>query len=202
MMKLEINSIGYYENHAEAFVERTSKADLTALYQPFLRRLPEGAHILDVGCGSGRDAAAFLKLGYKVTATDPSKAMVEASSRLTGQPTLKLAFWDLKFEREFDGIWACASLLHVPKVEMNLVLHRLTRALKPGGCIYLSFKHGQGERVEHGRLFNDYTEDSFRPVLALQTSLTIERIWVSHDQRPGRVEKWLNIVARRTTAAI
>lgn len=201
-MKLEINSVGYYERNAEAFLERTTRADVSSLYEPFLRRLPEGGHILDVGCGSGRDAAAFLKLGFRVTATDPSKAMVEASSRLTGQPTLKLAFWDLKFEREFDGIWACASLLHVPKVEMNLVLHRLIRALKPGGWIYLSFKHGDSERVEHGRLFNDYTEDLFRPILALQTSLTIERIWVTDDQRPARPQKWLNILARRNTAAI
>src|SRR5437879_4481189 len=107
----------YYSIHATDFVETTSTLDLAHLYKPFLAELAPGARILDAGCGSGRDAKAFLTRGYRVTAFDASPQMAANTSSLTGQECKILSFQQMKFRDEFDGIWACASLLHVPKSE-------------------------------------------------------------------------------------
>src|ERR1039458_7522672 len=99
---------------------RTIEVNMEALYAPFLDRMQNGAHILDAGCGSGRDTLNFLRRGYVVTAFDASKPLVELASRLTGQEMLNLRFDEIEFDRTFDGIWACASLLHVARHDIEI----------------------------------------------------------------------------------
>lgn len=127
--ELTQSTIAYYDEHAEDYCESTVALDMEALYRPFLELLPEGARILDAGCGSGRDSLYFQGLGYNVTTFDASEEMVRLSSRLLGRRTLKMRFQELAFEEEFDGVWACASLLHVNRGEMKEVLQRLARSL-------------------------------------------------------------------------
>src|SRR5690606_22260482 len=140
-------SLEYYERNAESYFKATRDADLSALYERFLRRLPKGARILDAGSGSGRDTLAFVRRGYAVSAFDSSAALCELSTRLTGVRTRVLRFQELEGEAEYDGIWACASLLHLSDAELPNAIGRLIRALKPDGVLYMSFKHGAGERV-------------------------------------------------------
>lgn len=131
-------------------------------------------------------------------AIDASPALASLSSKLIGQPVAVLRFQDMNFEKEFDGIWSCASLLHVPRREMHDVFSRLTRALKPNGVLYASFKYGDGEREDNGRFFNDYNEQSFQGVLREHPDLQLVTSWVSGDVRPERAgEKWLIVLARR-----
>jgi 2-polyprenyl-3-methyl-5-hydroxy-6-metoxy-1,4-benzoquinol methylase len=172
---------------------------MSTLYRPFLERLPPGGTILDAGCGSGRDTLAFTQRGFLVTAFDASAAMVEAATRLTGVPIQHMRFQEMQFTHAFDGIWACASLLHVPKRDIPDVFTRCIRALKPHGVWYMSFKRGEGEAFDAGRLFNSYTEASLQRTLAGYETIAITSLWVTHDIRPERSEEtWVNIIVQRT----
>lgn len=188
-------TIAYYESNAERFVAETAGVDMRSLYEPFLALIPAGGHILDAGCGSGRDTRAFLDLGYRVTAFDGSSRLAGLASKLTGQQVLVLKFQDLAFHQELDGIWACASLLHVPRSELSDVLDRLRRCLRRGGAMYASFKLGTGERWENERRFTDFDQAALQTFLAAHGGFETVRMWVTDDLRLGRVgERWLNII--------
>jgi hypothetical protein len=119
------------------------------------------------------------------------------TSALTGRPALKMSFGEMSFVNEFDGIWACASLLHVPRSMLPAVLCRLERALKPGGHLYLSFKYGGSERIEAGRFFNDLNEKLLRDFVGRCSTLQTISTWRSQDRRPGSSVVWLNAIGRR-----
>ena len=107
-------------------------------------------------------------------------------------------FQDLDYEQEFDGIWACASLLHVPRRDMDDVVRRFTRALRPGGVWYMSFKAGEVEEVRGGRWFTDFTEGLLRTLLTRHPLLEVLRVWQTQDLHPDRRDqKWVNALVRR-----
>jgi len=195
----EDRTIEYYERSAAQFAQETFALNMEALYKPFLARLPRGGRILDAGCGSGRDAAHFASLGYQVAAFDASPAMVVEARKRTGLDVRCLTFQEIDFNEVFDGVWACASLLHVPHEEMPGVLRRLAAVLRHGGVLYVSYKHGEGERRdEAGRLFTDYTETRFEGLLSRVPELSLDQMWVSGDVRPGRkMDRWLNALLTR-----
>ena len=85
---------------------------MESIYAPFLRYLPEHGSILDLGCGSGRDTLAFLQKAYQVEAIDYSESLVKKAQELTGLPVRHQSFYELDEENKYDGVWACASLLH------------------------------------------------------------------------------------------
>ena len=192
-------TIAYYDDHAEEFISGTFDVDMADLYRPFLEYMPQGGRILDAGCGSGRDSLAFLRLGYEVVSIDASERMVEATRSVTGGDVQQMTFESVDFEHEFDAIWACASLLHVPRKKLGGVFVVLGKALKPDGILYLSFKHGNGERTENGRYFNDLDEVALRSLFASECRLEIVKLWISEDVRNERRgnHKWLNALARR-----
>lgn len=190
-----MTTIDYYNENAEMFVRETLKVDMTELYQPFLKLLPENAKILDAGCGSGRDSLAFKKLGHQVTAFDGSIEIAKRASEIIGQPVKHLNFNAIDFDNEFNGIWACASLLHVPKKEMKSILLKLVKSLKKNGVLYSSFKYGKEEYIKGERLFNCYDEESISALLNDLSPLKRDKIWVTTDLRQKRQnEKWLNVL--------
>ena len=192
-------TLAYYEANAQRFFQNTHDVDMSSLYEPFLASLPPGAHILDAGCGSGRDSLAFLKRGYEVTALDASEAMVELASQHIGRPVLHMSFDQVRFREHFDGIWACASLLHVPAHSMAEVLRQLGLALKVGGVMYASFKYGEGESVRDGRLFTDYDEGSLRDLLRNRPEFVMHKLWRTTDLRPNCNDiAWLNVLLRKS----
>ena len=192
------STLEYYRVNAEEFVEGTKGVDVSELYAPFLELLPPNASILDAGCGSGRDTKYFIEQGFKVIAFDYSPEIVRLASSLTKQSILQLSFEDITFCNQFDGVWACASLLHVPKKDMAKVLSKLGASLKVGGILYTSYKYGESEMVRGGRLFADYTEESFGRVVAAVLGLEVVKYWKTSDLRPGREdEKWLNVLLRK-----
>ena len=192
-------TLKFYNRNAQTFFNNTFNLDMSKFYQPFLALLPADAHILDAGCGSGRDSRYFLDQGFEVTAFDGSPAMVELASAYIGQPVLHLFFQDVNFKETFDGVWASASLLHVPGDEIDEVITRLSDALKPGGVFYLSFKYGDGEVMRDGRLFNNYNEALFSAVVDAHPELNVAEQWRNADRRPERADEyWLNaILAKR-----
>lgn len=187
----------YYDNHAEDFIRQTIDVDMSALYRRFLACVPDGGSILDAGCGSGRDTKTFKLRGYKVSAFDRSEAMVRHATAYAEVEVRLGTFQDICDEAFYDGIWCCASLLHVPMVEFPDVLQRLTRALKPSGVLYMSYKYGEGERKVGQRLFTDHTEASLPACLT--PKLKILELWKTRDARPSRSnEFWLNALLRHS----
>jgi SAM-dependent methyltransferase len=193
------DSAAWYDQHAGEYASRTDTVDLTDQYDRFLAHLPPGGRLLDAGCGPGRDSLAFLARGYEVTAVDASIGMVELASRQLGQPVLHLRHEDIAYDREFDGIWANATLLHVPHSDLPEVLARYRKALVPDGVMFASFKLGTGEVIASERLFANQDAASFREVLAAVPGLTLIDMWTCFDRRPGREhEQWLNVLVQRT----
>jgi SAM-dependent methyltransferase len=190
------STLNYYETHAQEYCDSTANLDLSKLYDRFLTKLDPGSHILDAGCGSGRDTRAFLERGYCVTSIDASAEMARRASVFSGHNCQVLAFDEMDFEGVFDGIWACASLLHVPKAEIFKVMTLLIQALKSGGILYISLKEGEGERIaDDGRFFSDYTLESFRQLIAgfpelCETDFWITEVLLSSSYRAP----WLNFI--------
>jgi SAM-dependent methyltransferase len=131
-------------------------------------------------------------------AIDASPAMVRAACE-RGLDARLVIFQQMEFEACFDGIWACASLLHVPHAEKVDVLHRFARALKPNGILYVSLKEGTHEHVgEDGRFFSYLTLDGFVTFLTKDKLFEILRAWKSEDlDSSGGMSPWLNFLARR-----
>lgn len=192
------STLAFYRDNAKHFVDSTVCLDLRNLYRPFLSRLNPGAHILDAGCGSGRDGAAFVARGYQVTAVDASSAMVSAA-RERGLKAQVLRFQRMTWCAEFDGIWACASLLHVPHRQIPGVLERFAHALKPGGILYISLKEGEGEGIaKDGRFFSYFRQREFERVLQDSGNFALLDSWLTYSENSADKEwPWLNYLARR-----
>jgi len=188
-------SVEFYEKNADTFIAQTVDVDMTGLYQRFCKHLHSGASVLDAGCGSGRDALAFSSMGYDVVAFDASAKMVATASKRSCCPVYKMTFENMELGREFDGIWACASLLHVPRPQLPEILKRLMDILKPTGALYASFKYGDQEREKDGRYFNDMDDAQLERIISFLPMVHLEEIWTTADQRPNRrSEMWLNMI--------
>jgi superfamily II DNA or RNA helicase/SAM-dependent methyltransferase len=195
------DTVGYYNRNAARYVAETVGVDLSALRERFLAQIPTGGFILDAGCGSGRDSLAFLQQGYRVRAFDAAPEIARLAAEGIGQPVQVQRFDELDERAAYDGVWACASLLHLPPAELPDALHRLWAALKPDGVLYLSLKHGDGERVDaEGRHFTDATEARLRDWLAALPEVAGIDCWLTPDHRPDRPDTWLNALMRRDTA--
>ena len=191
-------TIDYYDKNATEYSESTIGVDFSATQERFLRYIPSHAKILDFGCGSGRDAKYFLDKGYDVDAIDGSKEFCRLASVYTGITVKQMLFQELASVNEYDGIWACASILHLQKDNLILVLHKMATALKNTGVIYASFKYGTFFGERQGRYFTDFNEERLTEILALVPELQYREFWISSDVRPDRSdEKWLNVILSR-----
>lgn len=195
------STLSYYNQNATTFFTNTIGVDMSVLHDRFLSAVSAGGNVLDAGCGSGRDSKVFLDRGYRVTAFDASHELARLAEEHTGLQVQVRSFIDVKEQACYDGIWACASLLHVEKAELPTTLACLWNALKPGGVFYLSFKIGTGERVQDGRHFTDVEEQQLRTWFTALPEVDTMACWQSMDQRPGRTEQWLNALVRRAVAS-
>lgn len=171
---------------------------MSDLYKPFCQMLPKGAKILDAGCGSGRDTQFFITQGFNVIAIDASLKMVNATKKMTGADCRHMSFEKLNLEKNFDAIWACASLLHVRRKKLTSVLDRFADILLPSGLLYVSFKLGTEQRQVGMRYFNDMTPETFEIALTNVVRLRPVKVWITDDARPQRGhEKWFNCIVKK-----
>lgn len=146
-------TLRFYQGNAESYEGR--KPPLAGPLTNFLEALPPGASILELGCGAGYQAEVMLQAGFDVHATDGSPELAAKAARRLGRPVATMLFHELEAVDAYDGVWAYACLLHVPRSELSAVLARVWRALKPGGLFYASFKSGEGEgRDKFARYYN------------------------------------------------
>ena len=192
------NTINYYEQNAKSFIEGTQNVDFTEIQNVFLELLPEKAVILDFGCGSGRDTKYFLEQGYSVDATDGSLEICKSASDYAGTKVKHMYFHELDECEKYDGIWACASVLHLKKQELPGIFRKMSKATKKNGIIYLSFKYGNFECERNGRYFTDMTEETMSILLKDFPELKVDKQWITGDVRAGRGdERWLNLILRK-----
>jgi len=189
----------FYEENARSYFDSTVGIDVSGLRERFLKYVPAEGLILDAGSGSGRDTQAFRALGYEVEAFDSSPALAELSTRLTGVQTQVRAFENFNEPARFDGIWACASLLHVSERDLPDVLARLGRALKSQGALYVSFKEGVAEFTDsEGRRFTNLTLQRLELLLGSVTNILIRELWSYRAQSSSKQgEVWVNAIATR-----
>lgn len=193
-------TLAWYDREAAAYAAMMGNARALSLrfLTPFLAALPPGAHILELGCGGGRDTLAMLERGFTVDATDGSPAMAREASARTGQPVRVLRFADLDADQQYDAVWAHASVHHQPFAGLGDVLARIYRALRPGGLFFSNFKLGAGDdRDSLGRLY------AFPPradLLALYAATGWDVAGLE-DYRAGGADKverdWIAITARK-----
>ena len=184
----------YYELHYKDFVADTIDIDMSDIYQPFLSFLEPGATILDIGCGSGRDLLSFSNLGFHPIGIEPVESLAEKSRLHSKCKVISTDLENYKTHDEFDGIWACASLLHLQDSELAKALSKIYSLMLPQSVFYCSFKLGLSGRYENGRYFNDKTVRSFQELLP--ADLVIFKHWTTDDKRMSSQNKWLNILCR------
>ena len=189
---MQDRTIQYYKDNAGNYVKQTVNADMGGMYVDFLAYIPQGGRILDVGFGSGRDLAYFSKQGYLAHGIDLVEEFVLRAQK-EGLSAKVGNFHDLPFEEEFDGIWACASLLHSDN--LPLAFENLSRALKVGGVFYLSMKYGKGKGMD-GERFYQYVDEEMLISLAKNSGLTVEKITKTEDTL-GRSQVWLNVILHK-----
>lgn len=191
-------TLKYYNENAQSFASGTVSVKFTEVQDKFLEKLNPDAYILDFGCGAGRDTKYFLSRGYQVDAVDGSEQLCRIASEYTGIKVRQMLFQELDEKEKYDGIWACASILHLPKKQLREVLKNMYAALKSKGWIYTSFKYGEFESERNGRYFTDFTTDTFKDFIHDMHGLKIEEQWITGDVRPGRgEEKWLNLLLQK-----
>lgn len=194
-----MNTLDYYNKNSEEYFNSTLNVDMTNTYKEFLKLVPEGGKILDLGCGSGRDSMNFMKLGYEVTAVDGSKELAKKASALLGKEVIASTFEELELKEKFHGIWACASLLHIKREDLKTVLNNLYNNLEDNGVFYMSFKYGEKEYVDDkNRYFNCFTDESIISFINENTKYNILGLYITEDKL-GIVNevKWVNLICNK-----
>ena len=196
---MDEETLQFYRSHAEAYAGREITSRRARL-EAFLALLPPNAAILELGCGAGGDTAEMLARGFAVRATDGSPELAAVASQRLGRPVETMLFHELDAVESYDGVWANACLLHVPRDELAGILSLIRRALKPGGSFFASFKTGEGEgRDTLNRYYNYPSTDWLRETYARAGD------WGSLDIESGKVigfdDKWapmLFVTARKS----
>lgn len=192
-----MTTLDYYQTHAKDFFSQTIDVDMQNVYQPFLNNLPNGEQkILDVGCGSGRDSVFFANQGFEVVAIDGSQNLIDLAKQTDTRIDWRCLRFDeiakQSWQNQFTGIWACASLLHVPFDDLPKILNDLLSCLRPTGILYASFKYGDNEREKDGRFFCDMNEHRWQLIGEQLDSAKTVMIWQTIDNRADRQEIWWN----------
>jgi 2-polyprenyl-3-methyl-5-hydroxy-6-metoxy-1,4-benzoquinol methylase len=192
--------MSYYNNNANEYILSTINLNLQPCYDVFLPFLPTNATILDAGSGSGRDSKYFSEKGYKVTAIDASYKMAQQTKTYANVNTINLCFEELNFYEMFDGIWACASLLHVEDKKLVDVFKKLIKSLKVGGYIFLSIKEKDKSDINNQRYFNNKTINDIKKIEQNISNIKLEKLWLSGDALNRSETTWANYIFKKTTS--
>lgn len=192
-----MDTLKFYNENALDFVNKTKDVPMTELQKKFMNLMKPGGYILDLGCGSGRDTKVFLEHGFVVDAVDGSSEICNIVSKNLGINVRCLLFSELNEVNKYDGVFACASLLHVSYGELPDILNKINKSLNTDGIFYMSFKYGNESFYEEQKYYTNLTEDSLKNLLKDIKEFDICEIWISGDNIPGRVQKWINVILKK-----
>ena len=193
MMTNGTNLMNYYTKNFKEYIQNTKDIDMKEYYNVFEMYLKPHSTILDVGFGSGRDSLYFNSKGHNVYSIDPIKEFCNDAKELGLTNVYQMSIEDIEYNNKFDGIWACASLLHIESNKLVDVFNKCYRALKDNGVMYVSFKYGDFEGIIDDRYFTYLTEESFINIIN-QTKFKIDKIWINNKDKLNRDVKWLNVI--------
>ena len=197
---LACQTLRFYDSNAQLYADKTRAIDLAHLYKPFLESIPNSGRILDVGCGAGRDLKHFADIGFEAVGIDPSEKLAAMASEFSGCKVLVSSIQDFRVDREFDGAWACASLIHLPRHQLISALGKISLALRQRGVLFASMKVGIGETVmDDGRFVTRYSPEELSDAIK-KANFEIINVWVTPDSFPGRNSVvWVNVIARKSS---
>ena len=193
MKKYMEDTLKYYEDNSLIYSNTWQDLDFE-IPNIFLSYLKDDSYILDLGCGIGRDSKIFIDKGYKVKAIDGSLEMCKIAREVAGVETEQINFLDIDYHDEFDGVFACASLLHLDNEDLIMVLKKVKESLKDKGILYACFKYGTYERYEE-RYFNDMTEDKFKDIMKQVEGFKFIKSWISEQYRIHKI--FINFILRK-----
>ncbi|WP_426416761.1 NUDIX domain-containing protein [Aestuariirhabdus sp. LZHN29] len=198
-----LQTVSYYDDHPQAYFDETLNNDMSVLRDRFLAEVSPSGRILDLGCGSGRDSKFFLDRGFDVVPMDASEPLAKLAQNYLGCHVQVSNYQELSGKACFDGIWACASLLHCPEHQIYSVFSRCVDALRSRGVFYFSFKSGVSPRVDsRGRFFNDYTLTKAKNLIARFSELTVIDVWEEEKPLRGANQYWINGLVRKCDEAL
>ena len=200
--KIERLTLDHYEQAAESFRLATFNHDVSQNIEAFLFALPQGQQldILDFGCGPGRDLATFKRLGHRATGLDGSKTFCHMAQAHSNCPTLHQQFLNLNLAADsFDGIYANASLFHIPSAELCRVLKVLHRALRPNGILFSSNPRGSSEGW-NGSRYCHYMELENSQRFLEKSGFKIKKHYYRPAGQPREQQPWLAIVSQRLSS--
>lgn len=188
------NTIRYYNENADNYYDATIDVDFTDTYDRFLKYIPEHGSIIDIGCGSGRDAVAFALRGYQVVGLDASEKLAVIAEKEAGIPIIVADMSSWKADEPFDGIWCCASLLHLQNNKLCNFFENLRFNLKQSGAIFISVKSGIETGIDNkGRYMRNFTKSELTDLLK-NTDIQIVEQWESRDKLSRSDFYWINII--------
>lgn len=195
-------TVDYYNQHSKEYFEATCSTDMSGLSDVFLPYLPAGGRILDVGCGSGRDLKYFKEHGYEAEGVDASEELCRLATEYSGCKVTCCRIEDFTAEKRYDGIWCCASLLHLEDGAVIEFFRKCQEWLTDGGILFLSVKTGisTGED-EKGRWFRNFDEGKIGELLVECPRLHLEKVFYTEDKTGRRGWKWMNVLVRRKTCS-
>lgn len=189
------STIDYYDRNADVYFARTSDVTFDEIYSRFLKYIPRGGRIMDLGCGSGRDVKGFCDHGYEAYGLDASEELVKKASNTLGITVSTGLVEDWIADEPFDGIWCCASLMHLDDRALEQFFENLKYNLKPGGVLFMSVKSGIETGLdEQGRYFRNFTEENVHEIIDRHRALRIKEIWYTEDKLARYSFKWMNAI--------
>ena len=191
------DTIRFYNGNAESYYHSTADVDFAESYDRFLKYIPEHGSIIDIGCGSGRDAATFASRGYRAVGLDASEELAKIAERHTGIHVIVADMAGWICEKPYDGIWSCASLLHLRDNELKMFFRNLQENLKVGGAIFVSVKSGIETGIDDkGRFMRNFTKKELEDLLRI-AGIEVKEQWETEDQFSRNGFSWINVIGTR-----
>jgi cyclopropane fatty-acyl-phospholipid synthase-like methyltransferase len=192
------NTIKYYNKNAKAYYNNTIQVNMLETANRFLSYIKDKGTIIDIGAGSGRDMKYFKDKGFMVEGIDASQDLCRLASEYSGCSVSCVKIQDWIPNKRYDGIWACASLVHLTDFEIEDFIRRLGELLEDNGVAYLSFKKGIPTGYdEKGRYFSDYPEEKVQRILKQSSIIELIDLWESEDKMDRDDFSWVNIFLRK-----
>lgn len=196
---MDNTTIDYYDSNAEAYFRATIQANMAPICDRFLKYVKPEGRIVDVGSGSGRDLKYFLDRGYFAEGIDLSQELCKKAADYSGGKVMCADICEWHPNAKYDGVWANASLLHLPQNEIERFILRLSDILKPHGVAYISMKSGIMDGYDDaGRYFTDFTEEKVQQILSKSTALRLIECWRTKDELNRDNFKWINCILKNS----